>query len=395
MRSWNAHYKAVTALAFSPCGGFLASGGADGVIHAWDVGSLVDIAEAGDVSRPPAAHVTWTNHALPVTSLRFGPGIGLSAKLVSSSTDRSARVWDVASGACLLKATAPAPVTVALLDRQEQRLLMGCGDGGVYEIDVQAAAAASAAPSAQLARRSALGGFGLLGGAAVGDGLLGDGQASSGGGAGSRQCYAGHTGAISDMTLTADGGTLFTGSEDGTLRVWDTSSKQQVGALEGHKGAISALLLLDGPVPPLAGANVKPSQLMTGLAPLAPLRKHAIPLPPDWRGSGTGPVDAEVVMRLAPSVLSLPGSGGSGGDSELEAADRAFQHAVGLLLGAGPSPPPAAPLAPSDGASASAAAAGDEDVAALKARIAALEGENARWKAVNNKLLTKLQGGKA
>jgi WD40 repeat protein len=80
-----AHYDAVTALAFSPDGKFFASGAADGGIKIWraEDGKLVYAFDA--------AHGVEDPHQGAVTSLHFTP----QSRLVSAARDDSLRVWDL------------------------------------------------------------------------------------------------------------------------------------------------------------------------------------------------------------------------------------------------------------------------------------------------------------
>jgi RNA polymerase sigma factor (sigma-70 family) len=50
-----------------------------------------------------------------------------------------------------------------------------------------------------------------------------------------------HDGAITGLAFTPDGGTLLSGSSDGTLRVWDAGTGRAVRELPGHPGGVSSL----------------------------------------------------------------------------------------------------------------------------------------------------------
>ncbi|QDU20257.1 WD40 repeat domain-containing protein [Urbifossiella limnaea] len=65
--------------------------------------------------------------------------------------------------------------------------------------------------------------------------------------------YVGHTDAVTDLALTADGKTLVTGSGDGTVRVWETDTAKQVRLFQGHvveqvskSGVTAVAVRLDG-----------------------------------------------------------------------------------------------------------------------------------------------------
>jgi len=57
----------------------------------------------------------------------------------------------------------------------------------------------------------------------------------------------GHTNAVRGVALSADGQLLASGSFDGTVRLWEVSSGQQLATLEGHTGGVwSVVLSADG-----------------------------------------------------------------------------------------------------------------------------------------------------
>src|ERR1700722_18314029 len=76
------HTNAIDAVAFSPDGSLLASGGHDAIIKLWDV-------QTGSELRALAGH------ANTVTSLAFSRD---GRMLVSGSLDSTIRFWDVESG---------------------------------------------------------------------------------------------------------------------------------------------------------------------------------------------------------------------------------------------------------------------------------------------------------
>lgn len=48
--SWQAHFKAVTVMSFTPCGNFLISGSEDGMVRVWDIIGMVNPNHFGDQS---------------------------------------------------------------------------------------------------------------------------------------------------------------------------------------------------------------------------------------------------------------------------------------------------------------------------------------------------------
>src|SRR5262249_36845605 len=84
----------VGAIACTPDGKYLATGGADGLIKLWD----------GAAGKPIA---DLAGHTALISSLRFSAD---GSRLCSGSTDRTVRVWDVANHCQIAKADAPGDV---------------------------------------------------------------------------------------------------------------------------------------------------------------------------------------------------------------------------------------------------------------------------------------------
>jgi WD40 repeat protein len=53
--------------------------------------------------------------------------------------------------------------------------------------------------------------------------------------------FAGHSGLVNCVAFSPDGKLVLTGSEDGTARLWETGSGQQVGTLEGHSESVRSV----------------------------------------------------------------------------------------------------------------------------------------------------------
>jgi pre-rRNA-processing protein IPI3 len=387
LRVWNAHYKRVGSVVFSPCSTLIITGGDDGIISCWPVAALIDVLDEADLSAQPSPCTTWTDHSLPITSLRFGPGIGLSAILVSTSLDRTARIWDVSGGRCIASIECPSAVHTSCIDPLLRRLYLSCIvdtsaiDGAtsacVCEVDLLAAAARTADPTAM-----------VLGPTSGADGLGATGF--------DYPCFIGHTGIVNEMAVSPDGATLVTAGQDGSVRLWDTTSRGCVQVFDGHKTSPVVSLLLV----PRYNRSVGVSGVNTGVGaaphtPMAPLKKHQVPMAVEWKGSSTGPLDALVIVPRTP--LEFRGALSFGTEtstlSSLYSRDAAMLLAA-LDTAAGAAGSSGVAVTEPETAVASAAAhpsvsSGDELVE-LRRRNAQLEDENRRWQVVNNALLAKI-----
>ena len=110
---WNTHTSRVTALAVLP-DGKLASGSWDKTVRVWDAAS-------------GACLLTLASHTNSVSALAVLP----DGKLASGSWDGTVRVWDPASGECLLTLShisAVACMTVL----QDGRLAVGLANGTIH-----------------------------------------------------------------------------------------------------------------------------------------------------------------------------------------------------------------------------------------------------------------------
>jgi eukaryotic-like serine/threonine-protein kinase len=92
------HLGEVFAVAFSPDGRLLASGGTDAIVRIWEV----------DSGKPIA---TLRGHTQPVTDVAFPPD-GLT--LLSASRDQTVKLWNLAAGAQVLTLRGDAGAVVAL-----------------------------------------------------------------------------------------------------------------------------------------------------------------------------------------------------------------------------------------------------------------------------------------
>ena len=187
--AWTAHGRPLLGIgvpycvvAFSPDGRLLASGSSDKTMKVWEVAS-------GALLRTLEGH-TWS-----VNSVAFSPD---GRALASASWDNTIRLWDAASRALLrtleghtfwLRSVAFSP--------DGRTLASGSADNTIRLWD------------------------------AAGGALL--------------RTLAGHTGDVHSVAFSPDGRLLASGSEDNTIRLWDAASGALLRTLEGHTYTVNSV----------------------------------------------------------------------------------------------------------------------------------------------------------
>jgi WD40 repeat protein len=200
----------VYALAVSPDGQTLASGGFDQVIRLWDLTQLKE---------SDLRHLSWaflpgpwpalscpilfpsaslTGHTLLVTALAFAPREGL----YSASYDESVRLWDLSS-------------------RRSRKILGGGGpfalrpdEGALAWVRVFPADESEIHVFARGIRR--------------------------------QSTLIGHRHAVSAVTYAPDGGTIASSSLDHTVRIWKPELAKPLRTFTGHEGWVSSVAFAPG-----------------------------------------------------------------------------------------------------------------------------------------------------
>jgi WD40 repeat protein len=177
------------ALAFSPCGGLVASGTASGAIQAWDASNLSSIA-------------TIRGHHGQVTSIVFSSD---GSQIISGSEDGTVRIQPVASS-------------------DEQLASIPGHDGRVRQVVFSSDGSRLVSGSDDKTVR-------------IWDGLTCKELA----------VLHGHEDVVWTVTYSPDGAQVISGSRDFTVRVWNALNFQEIAVLKGHrKGVTFVTLAPDG-----------------------------------------------------------------------------------------------------------------------------------------------------
>ncbi|KAL3514483.1 hypothetical protein ACH5RR_027200 [Cinchona calisaya] len=209
LKKWHAHYRGVTGLVFSDDQSFLISGAEDGSVRVWSLLMIFD-----DQRREEAKYLyeySFSEHTLKVTDLVTGYG-GCSAIIVSSSEDRTCKVWSLSRGKLLRNIVFPSIIDAVALDPGEHIFYAGGRDGKIY----------IAALNAQVNHSS---NYGMH--------IIGS--------------LSEHGKAITCLGLSMDGYLLVSGSEDGMVRVWDTKTRNITRVFRHAKGPVNNVLVVRQP----------------------------------------------------------------------------------------------------------------------------------------------------
>ena len=178
------HTHFVQSIVFSPNGKNLASGGYDGIIMVWNV-------DTGEVIN------TLKGHIDEVYSLRFSPD---GSTLVSGSDDELIKIWNLKDSKALITIPGHIDGVTSIAISPDGNLLASSGSS-VHRISL----------------------WNLKNGKFI-------------------KFLLGHTKDINSIAFTSDGTTLVSGSDDGTIRFWNTKEGNQLKTYDG----ISAILSPDG-----------------------------------------------------------------------------------------------------------------------------------------------------
>jgi WD40 repeat protein/serine/threonine protein kinase len=149
------------------------------------------------------AKQTLVGHKGEVTSVAFSPD---GQRIVTGNLDRTAKVWDAATGRELLALEGHTRwVTSVAFSPDGKRIITGAGEWG---------------------RPDKMPGEAKVWDAATGRELL---------------ALDGHTDCVWSVGFSPDGKRIVTGSEDQTARVWDAATGEEVLTLRGHTGSVRSV----------------------------------------------------------------------------------------------------------------------------------------------------------
>ncbi len=162
--------------------------------------------------------------------------------MFSTSLDCTAKIFEIFSKQLLFTVACSSSLTSVIASRDESRLYLGCGDGAIVFVDLEAEEPV-------------------------------------------QMRVEGHTLPLTGLALISLDGVLVSASEDGTVRSWDVSSKQCIQSTQLKEPVFCLVLVSE------AAEEVKEQDLV----PLQALRKHGT-------ATGRGSLDLAPLRRTASHV---------------------------------------------------------------------------------------------
>ncbi|KAK7492877.1 hypothetical protein BaRGS_00015824, partial [Batillaria attramentaria] len=203
------HYLEVRKIRFTDDSNFFVTGSEDGIVTVWSL--AVVVSRTRRRAAGPRPRHTWMGHPLPVTDIHVGCG-GSRARVVSSSIDRTCKMWDMESGEQIQTFVYEEAVHSVIMDRPELRLLAGLSSGIICCTPLFAQ---------QMEREQHI---------------------STKSTHPDQTIFRGHSDAVLSLAVSYDGSLLVSGSRDSTVRVWNLFSGTPRCTLD-HTGSVTNVLL--------------------------------------------------------------------------------------------------------------------------------------------------------
>jgi WD40 repeat protein/DNA-binding SARP family transcriptional activator len=214
------HAAGIQAIAYSPDGTRIATGGIDNAITVWDAATGKEL-------------LTLAGHKSYITGLAFSPD---GKRIASASNDQTVRIWDVATGQVLMTLTgyingvssvafSPDGKLVATASQDGTTHIWNASTGALVNLfaNVESGPLAFSPDGSRLAMGNASGSTTFLD-AATGRILF---------------SLAGHKDAVNQVAFSPDGKHFASGSADGTAKIWDITPDRELFTLTNNGVAIN------------------------------------------------------------------------------------------------------------------------------------------------------------
>uniref|UniRef100_A0A183CBL8 WD_REPEATS_REGION domain-containing protein n=1 Tax=Globodera pallida TaxID=36090 RepID=A0A183CBL8_GLOPA len=214
------HLRNISAMRISSCGHFLATASLDGDVKVFMTASLIAEREHGLSAAAPSALAAYSPHSLPVNDLCLSGGAHSAAalRILSVSADHSAALFSLPTQQILLRITADRSLTACCMDPAELRIFLAAESGLIGSVDIcaqfndQFVSFSDRKSSSSPAIPSSV-----------------------------RHFEHQHNATVHKLAVSADGGRMASGDEEGRYCVWDTANGQCLlgGIMQGPISALS------------------------------------------------------------------------------------------------------------------------------------------------------------
>ncbi|XP_010503568.1 PREDICTED: protein ROOT INITIATION DEFECTIVE 3-like [Camelina sativa] len=186
LKKWHGHYRSVTCLVFSGDDSLLVSGSQDGTVRVWSLIRLFD-----DFQRQHGNTLyehNFNEHTMSITDIVIDYG-GSNALIISSSEDRTCKVWSLSKEKLLKNIIFPSAINSLALDPCGSVFYAGARDSKIYIGAINATSEYGTQVLGSVSEQSK---------------------------------------AVTCLAYCADGNLLISGSESGMVCVWDPKSRRPV-----------------------------------------------------------------------------------------------------------------------------------------------------------------------
>lgn len=295
------HYQDVVCIKFADNMTFV-TGGEDNLVMVWSMRDILALSDVHGTKNSKIEPVrVWHDHSLPITDIYVGAG-GIRGRAVSSSLDQTCKFWDLATGRLLCSLKFSESLLSVTMNMAENRLYAGGTSGKIYVMDLSQGSTKKTAKDP--------------------DGNKTNSDKS-------KFYFLGHTKRVTCLSVSASGQFLVSGSDDCTIKVWNTSTGQCLRTLT-HKGTVTNAFIVPLPLSLLSSkkgrrlhppALVKPFEKQLRTDNVDSILIPPSVLPESKVCSRSYPFQSDIFAAILSGGLnSRPHSDGSGVDCEEQSA---------------------------------------------------------------------------
>lgn len=203
----NRHYQKVNLIKFTSCGRYFVSAARDGMVMVWSLAAIATHPEVELVKQTHAGQhdpvYIFSDHSLPVIDFCLSK-MGMLGRLYTISSDRSCMIYDLTTGEMLLNLVFDIPLSSIELDVLELNVFIGTMKGDIYQ-------------------------FSLTNPVRYKETLVTDKNS---------HIFSSHNDVVTCLSVSLDGETLMSASNDKQLILWHIRSRQPIRTIM-HKGPIT------------------------------------------------------------------------------------------------------------------------------------------------------------